>query len=162
MLQVPGAAAKRLPACAGAQRNQGGQMSEITVAEADRFLKENLAPWVQDLDITFENIGDGSITLRVPPSDRLNRLGGMVCGQAIMALADTAMVFAVASAAGGFVPMTTVNQTSSFLRPAADADLIAEARIVKRGKTLMYGEVNLHTGIPEKLIAHVTSTYMLL
>ncbi len=137
-------------------------MSEITVAEADRFLKENLAPWVQDLEITFENIGDGSITLRAPPSDRLNRLGGMVCGQAIMALADTAMVFAVASAVGGFVPMTTVNQTTAFLRPAADADLIAEARIIKRGKSIVYGEVTLHTGTPEKPIAHVTSTYMLL
>jgi uncharacterized protein (TIGR00369 family) len=137
-------------------------MSEFTVAEADRLLEENFAPWVQDLAISFENIGDGSITLRVPPSVRLNRQGGTVCGQAIMALADTAMVFAVASAVGGFVPMTTVNQTASFLRPAADADLLAEARIIKRGKAIMYGEVTLHTGTPDKPIAHVTSTYMLL
>ena len=80
-----------------------------------------------------------------------------------MALADTAMVIAVSSSASGFVPMTTVNQTTSFLRPAGvDADLTAWASLIKTGRTMIYGEVNLHTGQPEKPSAHVTSTYMLL
>lgn len=137
-------------------------MSGLTSDEAARILRENFAPWVQDLNISFDNIEEGLAILRVPPSEHLYRVGGTVCGQAIMALADTAMVFAIAAYSGDLVPMTTVNQTSSFLRPAADADLIAEARIIKRGRAILYGEVNLHTGLPEKSIAHVTSTYMLL
>ncbi len=137
-------------------------MSGLSTPEAERILKENFAPWVQDLNISFDKVEEGFAVLRVPPSDHLHRVGGTVCGQAIMALADTSMVFAIAAYSGELVPMTTVNQTSSFLRPAADADLVAEARIIKRGKAILYGEVNLHTGVPEKPIAHATSTYMLL
>ncbi len=131
------------------------------VATANRILKENFAPWIQEMDIHFDLIANGSATLRVPQSERFNRVGGTICGQAIMTLADTAMVFAISSALGEFVPMTTVSQSTSFLRPASDADLIAHARIIKPGRTLMYGEVSLYTQSPEKPVSHVTSTYML-
>ena len=137
-------------------------MGEFDIGQAETLLREKFAPWVKDLGIAFETVGNGAATLRVPASEKLNRVGGTVCGQAIMALADTAMVFAVASAAGGFVPMTTVTQTSSFLRPASAADLLARASIVKRGRSLVYGEVHLYTDSPDKPVAHVTSTYMLL
>lgn len=39
-----------------------------------------------------------------------------------MTLADTAMVFAVAGASGGYRPMTTVGQTISFMKPASGGD----------------------------------------
>ncbi|MCF7982292.1 MAG: PaaI family thioesterase [Pseudomonadales bacterium] len=132
------------------------------LCSAQKLLKEGFAPWVQELDIQFDKVADGEAILRVPPSARLNRIGGTICGQAIMALADTAMVFAVSSAVNAYVPMTTVSQSSSFLRPAADADLIAHASIIKRGRNIVYGEVNLYTERPDKPIAHITSTYMLL
>ncbi len=83
-----------------------------------------------------------------------------------MALADTAMIFAIAGIFGEFTACTTVNQTSSFLRPAAEADLVARATIIKPGRTIIYGDVILHAGDPAKPaakpVAHVTSTYMLL
>jgi acyl-coenzyme A thioesterase PaaI-like protein len=79
-----------------------------------------------------------------------------------MALADTAMIFAIAGIFGEFTACTTVNQTSSFLRPAADAGLVARATIIKPGRTIIYGDVILHADDPAKPIAHVTSTYMLL
>ncbi len=137
-------------------------MSGFTLADARVVLKEGFAPWIQDLDISFDAIDDGTATLRVPTADKLKRMGGMVCGQAIMSLADTAMVFAIASSVGKIVPMTTVSQTSAFLRPATDNDLVAVARVIKRGKQIVYGEVNLYTGDPDNPVAHVTSTNMLL
>ena len=137
-------------------------MSRFTIDDAEVILKEGFAPWIQEMDIQFVDIDDGVATLRVPASDRLKRIGGMVCGQAIMSLADTAMVFAIASSVGKMVPMTTVNQTSAFLRPATDDDLIAVARVIKQGRQIVYGEVNLYTTNPDKPVAHVTSTNMLL
>ncbi len=119
-------------------------------------------PGVQDRATGIDRPGGGGAGLRVPPSPRLNRIGGPIGGQAIMARADTAMIFAIAGSLGEFRPITTVNQTTSFLRPAADADLVAEARIIKPGRTIMYGEVNLTAGDANKPVAHVTSTYMLL
>ncbi len=137
-------------------------MSGFTIDDAEVILKEGFAPWIQEMDIQFVDIDDGVATLRVPASDRLKRIGGMVCGQAIMSLADTAMVFAIASSVGKMVPMTTVNQTSAFLRPATDDDLIAVARVIKQGRQIVYGEVNLYTTNSDKPVAHVTSTNMLL
>ena len=134
----------------------------FTIEGAEQLLKENFAPWIQELCITFDKFGDGEAILRVPVSERLNREGGTICGQAIMAVADTAMVFAIISALNNFVPMTTVSQSSSFLRPAANKDLLAHASIIKLGRTLVYGEINIYTDGPEKPVAHVTSTNMLL
>ncbi|NKB35938.1 MAG: thioesterase [Gammaproteobacteria bacterium] len=134
----------------------------FTIAEARLLLQEKFAPWVQDLDLRFESLEDGEVLMRVPASDRLNREGGTICGQAIMAAADTAMVFAVASLMDGFVPMTTVSQSSSFLRAATEADMMVHASIIKPGRTIVYGEVYLYTLGPDKPIAHVTNTTMLL
>ena len=52
----------------------------------------------------------------MPFSERLCRNGGMVCGQALMAFADTAMVIANLAANRGYRPMTTVDQTTHFMR----------------------------------------------
>ena len=134
----------------------------FTVGTAETMLKEMFAPWVQDLNIEFDKIENGQAVLRVPVSKRLNRGGGTICGQAIMSVADTAMAFAISSALNKFVPMTTVSQSSSFLRAAADKDLIADAKVIKLGRTIVYGEVNIYTDAPEKPVAHITSTYMLL
>lgn len=137
-------------------------MSDISIAEAEIHLKVHLPPWVLDLAIIIDRIDNEVAILRAPFSPRLNRHGGTICGQAIMTLADTAMIFAIAGCLGEFKPMTTVSQTSSFLRPAAEADLVAKAHIIKPGRTIMYGEVNLFAGDMNKPIAHATSSYMML
>jgi uncharacterized protein (TIGR00369 family) len=135
---------------------------KINIEVAQTLLQENFAPWLLDLGMSFDNLIEGQAILRIPISERLNREGGTICGQAIMAVADTAMVFAITSALDDFVPLTTVSQSSSFLRPATNKDLIAHASIIKLGRTLVYGQVNLYTDTPEKPVAHVTSTCMLL
>jgi len=137
----------------------GMRQAGLSIADAEALFQANLAPWIQDMAITFDRMDQAGAVLRVPYSTRLNRQGGTICGQAIMALADTAMIFAVAGTLGEFRPMTTISQTSSFLRPAAEADLVAVARIIKPGRTIMYGEVNLTAGDPDKPIAHFTSSY---
>jgi uncharacterized protein (TIGR00369 family) len=134
----------------------------FTVETAEALLEEMFAPWIHDLNIVFDKVENGQAVLRVPVSKRLNRGGGTICGQAIMSVADTAMVFAISSALNKFKPMTTVSQSSSFLRAAADKDLIADAGVIKLGRTIVYGEVNIYTETPEKPVAHITSTYMLL
>ena len=72
--------------------------------------------------------------LRLPFSAKLCRDGGVVCPQALMALADTAMVFACAAAWNGYRPMSAVDQTMHFLRPV-NFDVLADARIVRIGRT---------------------------
>ena len=134
----------------------------LTVEQANTILDRNFAAWVLELRPAVEAVEKASARLRVPFSDRLVRVGGTICGQALMALADTAMVIAVSAASGGFRPMTTVGQTISFMRPIANADVIAEARVLRLGKTLAFGEIDLRAGDRDDLAAHVTTTYAIL
>src|SRR5580698_3920773 len=97
------------------------------IEEARRVLVNVFAPWVQDLGLSVEEVDDvppaglaadwqpGAI-LRMAFSERLCRHGGVVCGQALMALADTSMVIAILAANRGYRPMTTVDQTTHFMR----------------------------------------------
>ena len=79
----------------------------------------------------------------MPFSERLCRNGGMVCGQALMAFADTAMVIANLAANRGYRPMTTVDQTTHFMRAVMSSDVLADARVIRRGRTMSFGRVTL-------------------
>ena len=48
----------------------------MTTAEADKILSVNFAPWVLDLGLRVEAVGDDRAILRLPWSDRLSREGG--------------------------------------------------------------------------------------
>ena len=47
-------------------------------------LAEYFAPWVQALGLRVEGFDADSVTLRLPQNDELSRVGGMLCGQAMM------------------------------------------------------------------------------
>ncbi|MFI6514874.1 PaaI family thioesterase [Spirillospora sp. NPDC050679] len=131
-------------------------------ADGDKILRDNFAPWVLDLGLAVEAVGDRSATLRLPWSDRLAREGGGLSGQALMAAADTATVIAVAGARGGFVPMTTVQLNTTFQRPVKDADVLVRARITKLGRTLAFADVTMTAEGQDEPAAHATTVYAIL
>jgi uncharacterized protein (TIGR00369 family) len=129
---------------------------------AERLLREVFAGWVQDLGLGIERIGADEAVLRLPFSPRLCRDNGAVCGQALMSLADTAMVFAVSAAAGAYRPMTTVDQTVHFLRPVAKADALAHARVLRLGRTMAFGQVAITAKGDARPAALAQTAYALL
>ena len=90
------------------------------------------------LGIKAEATGADSATLRIPFSEQLCRVGGIMCGQALLTGADTAMVIALAAASGGFKPCTTVDLTINYMRPITKADAVLEAKVMRLGKTLAF------------------------
>jgi uncharacterized protein (TIGR00369 family) len=100
--------------------------------------------------------------LRMAFSERLCRNGGIVCGQALMALADTAMVIAILAANRGFRPMTTVDQTTHFLKAVASSDVVADARVVRLGRTMSFGRVTLSSAADGRPVAMVSSAFAML
>jgi uncharacterized protein (TIGR00369 family) len=132
----------------------------LSAADGDAILKDNFAPWVQDLGLVVEETGDLMAVLRLPWSARLAREGGALSGQALMAAADTATVIAVSAARGGFVPMTTVQQSSTFQRPVVGTDVTVTARLTKLGRTMAFADVAMTAG--GSLAAHATTVYALL
>ena len=152
---------------------QSGQQAEFDIDEARRVLRDVFAPWVLDLGLSVESIAitrppdaaadwQPGAVLRMGFSDRLCRHGGIVCGQALMALADTAMVIAILAANRGFRPMTTVDQTTHFLKAVTADDVVADARVVRLGRTMSFGRVTLSAATDIKPVAMVSSAFAML
>ncbi|MFF5447851.1 PaaI family thioesterase [Streptomyces sp. NPDC012888] len=137
-------------------------MTTLAPADADTILAANFAPWVLDLGLTVEETGPSHAVLRLPWSDRLARDGGGLSGQAMMAAADTATVIAISAARGGYGPMTTVQQSTSFQRPVVGADLLVDVRVTKLGKRMAFAEVTMTADGSEEPAAKASTVYALL
>ncbi len=135
--------------------------TSFTVADGEKILADMFAPWVLELGLSVEEVTPDSADLRLPFSEKLCRVGGMVCGQAMVSAADTAMVIAISSALGGFVPIGTVDMTVNYMRPAAGSDLLLTARIMRMGRTMCFCNTMLSTADDGRDCAHVVGTYAL-
>ncbi|MFI6496696.1 PaaI family thioesterase [Nonomuraea typhae] len=134
----------------------------MTPEEGDAILRDYFAPWIQDLGLRVEEVGERHAVVRLPWSEALARAGGGLCGQAMMAAADTATVVAISSARGGFVPMTTVQQSTAFQRPVAGEDVLIHVRITKLGKTLAFSEITLTPDGATDPAAQASTVYAIL
>lgn len=137
-------------------------MGEFNKAAAIALLADGVAPWVEGLDLEIISLAADKTVVRMPFAEKLCRQGGTICGQALMALADTSMVFAVAAASGGNRPMTTVDATVHFMKPVSSDAVICTVEMMRLGRTMAFGHAVM-TGEKEgKPIASATLAYALL
>lgn len=121
------------------------------------------ADYVKRLNLRVRAVRPGEVDIAMPVAPELVHGGGVLCGQAMMAAADTAMVLVLIADLGEFRPMTTVQLQTSFLRPVPreTSEVAITARVLRRGKSLAFGEISIRT--PDgQLAAHATTTYALL
>jgi uncharacterized protein (TIGR00369 family) len=137
----------------------------LSKTELEDLLIRNL-PAVDHHDEVVEQIGDGNVRIRVP--FREEYLGADIWGDSdqvvfsgpmVMALADTAMYGCIHANLGRDVVAVIVTINITFLRPAKAADLIAEARIMRRGKRLVNLEAHIYSDGESEPMMHATSTY---
>ncbi len=138
------------------------------IVAAGRVMTESIPAWVQDLGLLVESIECGrpagapadwqpGAIVRLPFSPK-NCHDGVVSSQALMALADTAMVFACSAAWNAYRPMSTVDQTMHFLRPV-NFDVIADARVVRIGRTTTFGRATLYSAADRRPVGMVSGAY---
>ena len=133
----------------------------LSPAATQALLGDIFAPWVQELNLQVDDIAPQSARLRMPFDTRLCRVGGMICGQALLTGADTAMVIAICAALGGFKPFTTVDLTVNYMRPIANEDALLTARIMRQGRTMIFCNTEITGADNGKLSAFSTGTYAL-
>ena len=142
------------------------------LGSAARLLAEVLPLWVQDLGLVIEKVEANrpadapedwqpGAVLRLPFAERNCRDGGVVCGPALMALADSAMGFACAAAWNGYRLMTPIDQTTHFLRPVS-FDVLADARVVRIGRTTTFSRVSLSSATDRRPVGMVSAAYAML
>jgi uncharacterized protein (TIGR00369 family) len=132
-------------------------MPGLTPDEINAFLRDSFP---QGAGAAHVEAADGRTAVcRVRYSDSQLRPGGTLSGPTMMSLADTA-VYALIFSAIGLEPLAvTTNLSINFLRKPRPADLVAEARTLKRGKALFVADVFIRQDEDVDPCAHAVVTY---
>ena len=117
------------------------------------------------LGIEVEAAGEGWVRLRVPIRHELrNAAGAPVHGGVLATLVDAAVGGALGtygSAAAGGVDQATLDLNVTFIAAAKGEALLAEGKIIRRGRSIAFGETRV-TDSAGTLVAIGRATYMII
>ena len=130
----------------------------MSAEELEQFLYAHF-PHIDERDFRIEQIEETVTRVRMRFHDKHLRPGGTVSGAALMMLADMAMYMALLGVIGPVALAVTTNLNINFLRKPAQADIIAECKLLKLGKRLAIGEVTMYSDGEAEPVAHATVTY---
>lgn len=120
------------------------------------------APFLPAFGMKIESVDREAGVARFIYNDKWTRPYQIINGGTLMALADVAVYLAIFGRLG-IVPLAVTNELKmSFLRPAIGGDVLARAELIKVGRRVVYGSVDVYMdGAPERLVAHATASYIL-
>ena len=126
--------------------------------------KEEMIAWFKNefpqARYEIEDFTTDSIIVRHRVEERDLRPGGTVSGPTMMTLADTAIYVALLRQIGFVALAVTTSLNFNFLRkPVANADILAECKLLKLGRSLAVGEVSIYSDGDEAPVAHAVGTY---
>jgi uncharacterized protein (TIGR00369 family) len=119
-------------------------------------------PIAKLIGFQLTDLGEGcaTFTLLADPARHANPMGTMH-GGVLVDLGDAAMGFAMASTLGEGESFTTVELKANYFKPVFRAQLRAEAKLVKRSRSLGYLECDI-TDETGSLVCRLGSTCMVL
>jgi uncharacterized protein (TIGR00369 family) len=111
-------------------------------------------------DFVVEDVRPMELVMRLPVGEKNLRPGGTVSGPAMFALADVSVYLAILAMIGPEALAVTTNSSIDFMRkPAADRDLLAQARLLKLGRVLAVGDVLMFSEGRTDPVARASLTY---
>jgi uncharacterized protein (TIGR00369 family) len=109
------------------------------------------------MGIDVVNVGEGNAVLRMEVRpDMLNGVGWLQ-GGIFTALCDEAMALALYSLLSPREGIATISESTSFIRGVRDGVLIAEGRVIKKGRRVAFAEGDVTLDQQEKEILARTS-----
>lgn len=129
---------------------RGEEFDLLTPSTASRwanFLNEQGdRRWFPNLlGIEVEELRRDYARLRMPWRNDLNQSSGMMHGGAIATLIDTAVVPAIGTAYADDRPFSTIEMSVRYVQPVRQEDLVAEGWVVRRGRRVVFCEVEVST-----------------
>jgi uncharacterized protein (TIGR00369 family) len=130
---------------------------------ADEFNRTITAyPWFGSwMGVRATAITAHGATVRLDVRPEFLRHGDTVSGPIVMAVADVAMYAAIMGAVAKGEAAVTSDMTMHFMRRPAGAALVAEARILRRGKRSVVCAVDVFVEGESESVCHVVGTYAL-
>lgn len=136
--------------------------SAVTPAQFEEIVERGMGEAFSAFRIHVESMHAGFVRMRLEADEKHLRPGGTIAGPVMFTLADTAL-YALTMTTEGPVPLAVTSDLSiRFLRRPRPGDLVAEARLLRRGRRLIVGEVSM-LGVDgdggDVLVAHATGSY---
>lgn len=131
---------------------------KMTKAELEAFLDAEF-PQMRPMRMRIETWDGAVMRLAMPIGEQHLRPGGTVSGPAMMTLADCAAYLLLLGLIGPVALAVTTNLNINFLRKPGMSDLVAEASMLKLGKTLAIIELSLYSAGQPEPVAHSVMTY---
>jgi uncharacterized protein (TIGR00369 family) len=117
------------------------------------------SPALHWLQPTLEELALDECVLRLPYRPELTNGSPAIHGGVLATLADTAVAFALSTNFDGKMGFATADMTIHYLRRAKD-DVLARARILKKGRRLNVGEVDI-VDSANRPVARALTTFLL-
>lgn len=115
-------------------------------------------PYFKLLGCQVEEISPDFCRIRLPFRPEFHQAGGAIHGGFIASLIDTAGVGAVLSKVEHSAMGGSINMTVNYLTTARGVDLLAESRVIRRGRSVVFVEVSVTSPTGEH-VAHGSVTY---
>lgn len=97
-------------------------------------------PFVQHLGLTTESLGEGTARLSMPLPEHFTNSLGTAHGGVIMSLLDVALCTAARTLHPDSIGVITIDLSTSFIGGGKGSKLVAEARVLKNGRSLIFVE----------------------
>lgn len=136
-------------------------MTEFDLAAARTILENRLPQWVRATALSAEAANADGVTLRLPYSKDIADADGIVSAQVLSVAADAAMTLAVLGASDASKSVRNVDLTANFMHPVRGADVLVTARIMRRGRSLVFVTAETAVAGRGEAIAFASGTYAL-
>ncbi len=144
----------------GRAKGRAPRVAAMTAAEVQAFIRAEFPQVIEEMgELTVEEADASHARVRLAVGRRHLRPGGTVSGPTQFFLADVAAFIAVLVAIGPVGLAVTTSANINFLRKPEPADLVAETRILKRGKRLVVVDCIIHSDGIADAVAHAVLTY---
>lgn len=110
------------------------------------------------IGVQIEDIGDGTALLSLPVTDNLLQSGHVVHGGVLSVLIDSVIGTAVRSVLEPNKISVTAEMNINYFRPATKGKILAEGKLVNKGRTLIVGTGDIRNE-EGKLLATGRATY---
>ena len=97
-------------------------------------------PFVVHLGLTTESLGEGTARLSMPLPKHFTNSLGTAHGGVIMSLLDVALCTAARTLHPDSLGVITIDMSTSFIGGGSGARLLAEARVLKNGRSMIFVE----------------------
>jgi len=113
------------------------------VKEAEEMLGTVFAPWIVEMGLKSLEFSATGGRFLLPENKDLVHVGGVICGQASAAAADTCAVVTLAAVNGRFRFCSTVDLSVKFMRPLPPGDSEIRVNVLSNGKRMAYASADV-------------------